>query len=201
MSTRLSPDRELAALLRPGRLDRCVYLGVSETHAQQAHILRALCRKFALADDVSLDAVAERCPLNFSGADFYALASDALIAAYRRKTDWVDACVANAASGGTSDGSSSNTIDGESTGALSAPSATTEVGLPAPPKPKAASRAAPTVTARSFLASLSESALGVRVTMADFENALAALQPSLSVDELAHYARLRAQFQGGRGGA
>jgi peroxin-6 len=199
LSTRLSPDRALAALLRPGRLDRCVYLGVSETHAQQAHILRALCRKFALADDVSLDAVAERCPLNFSGADFYALASDALIAAFRRKTDWVDACVANAASGNLYDGSS-NKIDGESIGALSAQATTAAAGLPAPPKPKAASRAAATVTARSFLASLPESALGVRVTAADFENALAALQPSLSHDELAHYARLRSQFQGGRGG-
>jgi SpoVK/Ycf46/Vps4 family AAA+-type ATPase len=209
-----SLDRALAALLRPGRLDRCVYLGVSETHAQQAHILRALCRKFALAADVSLDAVAEQCPLNFSGADFYALASDALIAAYRRKTDWVDACVAEAASGGTL----SSDVDPHSTEGVSAPSAhtsaaglavslsasTSAVALAASAniKPKAASRATTTaVTARSFLAALPESALGVRVTAADFENALAALQPSLSVDELAHYARLRAQFQGRRGGA
>jgi hypothetical protein len=32
--------------------------------------------------------------MNFTGADFYALCSDALLAAYKRKTDAIDALVA-----------------------------------------------------------------------------------------------------------
>jgi peroxin-6 len=57
---------------------------------------QALTRKFALEPSVELPAVAELCPLNFTGADFYALCSDALIAAYKRKTDWIDQQVARA---------------------------------------------------------------------------------------------------------
>jgi hypothetical protein len=38
----------------------------------------------------------------------------------------------------------------------------------------------------------------VLVSKADFEEALAALTPSLSVDELNHYLRLKASFQGSR---
>ena len=46
-------------------------------------VLTALTRKFALAADVSLPALAERCSLRFSGADFYALCADALMRAIR----------------------------------------------------------------------------------------------------------------------
>ena len=46
-------------------------------------VLTALTRKFALDPDVSLPALAERCSLRFSGADFYALCADALMRAIR----------------------------------------------------------------------------------------------------------------------
>ena len=46
-------------------------------------VLTALTRKFALGPDVSLAALAERCSLRFSGADFYALCADALMRAIR----------------------------------------------------------------------------------------------------------------------
>ena len=46
-------------------------------------VLTALTRKFTLGPDVSLAALAERCSLRFSGADFYALCADALMRAIR----------------------------------------------------------------------------------------------------------------------
>ena len=42
---------------------------------------------FALAPDVSLPALAERCSLRFSGADFYALCADALMRAIREQAE------------------------------------------------------------------------------------------------------------------
>lgn len=73
------PDLVDAALLSPGRFDRLVYLGVPDSHEAQEHILTALTRKFRLAPSVSLASVAAQCPLHLTGADFYALCSDALL--------------------------------------------------------------------------------------------------------------------------
>ncbi|KAK0228292.1 AAA-domain-containing protein [Armillaria fumosa] len=81
------PDLLDAALLRPGRFDRMLYLGVSKTHEEQLHILEALTRKFRLHPDFHLNALAERCPFNLTGADFYALCSDALLNAMTRKAE------------------------------------------------------------------------------------------------------------------
>jgi len=79
------PDLLDAALLRPGRFDRMLYLGVSSTHEDQLNVLNALTRKFRLAPDVNLSEIAEQCPFNFTGADFYALCSDAMLGAMSRK--------------------------------------------------------------------------------------------------------------------
>ena len=40
------PDLLDAALLRPGRFDKMLYLGVSDTHDKQATIMEALTRKY-----------------------------------------------------------------------------------------------------------------------------------------------------------
>ncbi len=64
-----------------------LYLGVSKTHEEQLHILEALTRKFRLHPDFHLNALAERCPFNLTGADFYALCSDALLNAMTRKAE------------------------------------------------------------------------------------------------------------------
>lgn len=84
------PDLLDTALLRPGRFDKMLYLGVSDTHRKQATILEALTRKFALHPEVSLDRVAERLPLTYTGADLYALCSDAMLKAITRKSTAVD---------------------------------------------------------------------------------------------------------------
>ncbi|SNX82109.1 related to PEX6 - peroxisomal assembly protein [Melanopsichium pennsylvanicum] len=86
------PDLLDPALLRPGRFDRMLYLSVSETHAAQLNILQALTRKFKLDPDVgNLGCIAEQCPFNLTGADFYALCSDAMLKAMTRKASEVDA--------------------------------------------------------------------------------------------------------------
>lgn len=64
-----------------------LYLGVSQTHDAQLNILQALTRKFKLHPSLSLRAVAESCPFHYTGADFYALCSDALLKAMSRKAE------------------------------------------------------------------------------------------------------------------
>ena len=70
--------------------DRMLYLSVSTDHKTQHNILSALTRKFNLDPDLDLMAVAERCPFNYTGADFYALCSDAMLKAMSRTASEVD---------------------------------------------------------------------------------------------------------------
>ncbi|KAK1977006.1 peroxisomal biogenesis factor 6 [Colletotrichum cereale] len=85
------PDLLDAALLRPGRFDKMLYLGVSDTHDKQLTILEALTRKFTLHPSVSLQSVSQRLPFTYTGADFYALCSDAMLKAVTRQAAAVDA--------------------------------------------------------------------------------------------------------------
>ncbi|KAK3995408.1 hypothetical protein QBC44DRAFT_25439 [Cladorrhinum sp. PSN332] len=84
------PDLLDPALLRPGRFDKMLYLGVSDTHDKQLTIMEALTRKFTLHPSVSLRNVAERLPFTYTGADFYALCSDAMLKAVTRQATYVD---------------------------------------------------------------------------------------------------------------
>ena len=63
------PDLLDDALLRPGRFDRLVYLGPPEGATERLRVLRALTRRFTMADGVDLEVVAARCPEGVSGAD------------------------------------------------------------------------------------------------------------------------------------
>jgi len=75
------PDLIDPALLRPGRLDRLVYLGPPDA-AARAEVLAAAARRTPLAPDVDLVAVAERCD-GFSAADCAALLREAALVAMR----------------------------------------------------------------------------------------------------------------------
>lgn len=85
------PDLLDQALLRPGRFDKMLYLGVPDTHEKQLTILEALTRKFTMDLDLSLQRVAGSLPFTYTGADLYALCSDAMLKAITRQTSAVDA--------------------------------------------------------------------------------------------------------------
>ncbi|KAF8526854.1 AAA-domain-containing protein [Hysterangium stoloniferum] len=153
------PDLLDPALLRPGRFDRMLYLGVSDTHEAQHNILQALTRKFRRDPDLDLMDIALQCPFNYTGADFYALCSDAMLKAMSRKAEEVELKIA----------------------ALNK--------IPPPyqhPHP---------MTPQYYLAELADpSEIEVLVSRHDFESALRELVPSVSQDEMAHYAAVQRRF-------
>jgi SpoVK/Ycf46/Vps4 family AAA+-type ATPase len=85
------PDLLDSSLLRPGRFDRLIYLGIASDKDSQGKIIRALTRKFDMADDVTIDRITDMCPDNFTGADFYGMCSNALAMAIKRRALEIDA--------------------------------------------------------------------------------------------------------------
>ncbi|BAT86338.1 Peroxisome biogenesis protein [Vigna angularis] len=79
------PDLIDPALLRPGRFDKLLYVGVNSDASYRERVLKALTRKFKLHEDVSLYSIAKKSPPNFTGADMYALCADAWFHAAKRK--------------------------------------------------------------------------------------------------------------------
>lgn len=75
------PDLLDPALMRPGRFDRLCYIGMPSTKAEQLFAVKALTRKFKLAPDVSLEEVVAPLDFVYTGADFFALCSDAMMLA------------------------------------------------------------------------------------------------------------------------
>lgn len=71
------------ALLRPGRFDRQVYVGMPDIKGREA-ILKIHARGKPLADDVDLKSIAKGTP-GFSGADLENLMNEAALLAVRRK--------------------------------------------------------------------------------------------------------------------
>lgn len=154
------PDLLDEALLRPGRFDEMLYLGISDTNEKQEKILEALTRKFKLDENVDLAQIAQKCLFTFTGADFYALCSDSMLNAMTR---------------------SANTVDRKLT-ALN--EQRQKEGL----EP---------VSSRWWFDNLARPEdLNLLVRMEDFEKAQRELVPSVSAEELAHYLRVKENFEG-----
>ncbi|RPD65775.1 AAA-domain-containing protein [Lentinus tigrinus ALCF2SS1-7] len=154
------PDLLDPALLRPGRFDRMLYLGVSNTHEAQLNILQALTRKFKLHPDLKLERIAEQCPFHYTGADFYALCADALLKAMSRKAEELEETIAKL-----------NTS-------------------PPPNSPHPYP-----LTPQYYLGELATAAeTEVLVSEEDFSAALRELVPSVSQEEMEHYARIQQRF-------
>ncbi|XP_076815672.1 peroxisomal ATPase PEX6-like isoform X2 [Clavelina lepadiformis] len=79
------PDLIDQALLRPGRLDKLIYVGISENQVDKVKVLKAQTRKLHLAPEVNFDEVVKVCPANMTGADFYALTTEAAMNSVRRR--------------------------------------------------------------------------------------------------------------------
>ncbi|XP_009893168.1 PREDICTED: peroxisome biogenesis factor 6 [Charadrius vociferus] len=84
------PDLLDPALLRPGRFDKLVYVGINEDRESQLQVLSAVTRKFKLDPSVNLTTILEKCPAQLTGADIYALCSDAMMYAVKRKVEWIE---------------------------------------------------------------------------------------------------------------
>lgn len=162
------PDLLDPALLRPGRFDRMLYLSVSETHEAQLNILQALTRKFKMDPDVGdLSCIANQCPFNLTGADFYALCSDAMLKAMTRQAGQVDERIAAINSQHEQDS----------------------------PAVRAQSKHPHPITPQYYLSEMATpEEVQVSVKRQDFELALNELVPSVSEAEMEHYRSVQAQF-------
>lgn len=126
--------------------------------------------RFTLHPTVSLRTVAEKLPFTYTGADFYALCSDAMLKAVTRQAARVDAKIKHL----NEEALAIAEADGKKT-----PNIIT--------------------TANFFDHHSTTEDIAVSVTEDDFLAAHRELIPSVSAGELAHYERVRASFEGGRG--
>ncbi|CAG0919895.1 unnamed protein product, partial [Notodromas monacha] len=78
------PDLIDPALLRPGRFERSVYIGVATEQRHRVAILKALTKDLKLRSDVNLSEIANLCPEETTGAEFSSFCSDAVSSALRR---------------------------------------------------------------------------------------------------------------------
>lgn len=78
------PDLLDPSIMRPGRFDKQIYLGISKDEKSRIQILKAQTRKIKLSQDFDYQRVLEHVPENFTGADFYGLTSRSLMKAADR---------------------------------------------------------------------------------------------------------------------
>ncbi|ODM88859.1 Peroxisome assembly factor 2 [Orchesella cincta] len=78
------PDLIDPALLRPGRFDKLLYVGINKDVHSKCSVLKALTRKFVMSENVDLMQIASFLPNGMSGADLYSLCSDAYMIAMER---------------------------------------------------------------------------------------------------------------------
>jgi transitional endoplasmic reticulum ATPase len=106
------------ALLRPGRLEKLVFVDPPDTEARR-EILRTAGKSIPLSDDVDLDALAGELD-GYSAADCVALLREAALTAMRRSIDAADVTGADVAKARDTVRPSLNPVDVESLRAFSA---------------------------------------------------------------------------------
>eukprot|EP00924_Labyrinthula_sp_SR-Ha-C_P009233 snap_masked-scaffold_2-processed-gene-17.16-mRNA-1 protein AED:0.02 eAED:0.02 QI:1591/1/1/1/0.5/0.2/5/166/226 len=83
------PDLLDQSLLRPGRFERLLYLGISSKHEDKKKVFAAVTRKYVHDDDVDFEKVLDYLDSlgkeNLTGADLTALCNSALNFALRKK--------------------------------------------------------------------------------------------------------------------
>jgi peroxin-6 len=73
------PDLLDPSILRTGRFDKQIYLGISKNNEDRVKILRAQTRNSKLSEGFDYRKIVENVPQNFTGADFYGLTSKAMM--------------------------------------------------------------------------------------------------------------------------
>ena len=141
------------------------------------NVIRALTRKFRLHPALSLPEVVSKCPFHFTGADFYALCSDAILIAMSRQSAKVDKTISKFIS------VYRTLCPTEHRAAL-----LNQVQSSDHPYP---------ITPHYYLSEMAtERDVQVLVTQDDFDLALSQLKPSVTESELQHYASIRELFSG-----
>ncbi|KOC68156.1 Peroxisome assembly factor 2 [Habropoda laboriosa] len=82
------PDLIDPALLRPGRFDKLLYVGIHSDRESQLNVLKALTRKFTFSENGDeLEKLIDQLPDHTTGADLYSVCSNAWLNAARRVLD------------------------------------------------------------------------------------------------------------------
>ena len=186
------PDLLDSALMRPGRLDKLVYLGVSDGgNDGRLSVLHALTRKMRLDDNGQwLTEVASRMEgRGYTGADCYGLVTDAMMIAVKRRIAEVRQTV-----DGINRLRKEMYDDDATTSTATAGHAEEAAG-----EEDEAGVDEEELTPLAYLRSLSADELVVQLSRADFVSALEVLVPSLSREELQHYEQIRAKFVNEKG--
>ena len=129
--------------------------------------------RFILSPSLSLGAVASALPFTYTGADLYALCSDAMLKAITRKSALIDAKVREY---------NVNILKKKETSNAS--------------KDQPSESTAPISVAWYFDHVATAEDIAVTVTEADFRAAKAELIPSVSAEELAYYEKVKKTFEG-----
>jgi len=78
------PDRIDSALLRPGRFDRLVFVGIDPSPDSKLHILKSLTKCMKLASGIDFAKLAKFYASTYSGADLYSVCTDSWLRASKR---------------------------------------------------------------------------------------------------------------------